>query len=112
GFAAMQVAPSSGLPRVPRPNVALQPLAQQARRLDTTLTSLGQPIAPDDRRAIDEAIGARNEEDGVQQIQAALDKYVLATVRINPESRVSVEAGPAKPELVEGGSRLFVVKVL
>ena len=97
---------------MPRPNVALQPLAQQARRLDTTLTSLGQPISPDDRRVIDEAIGARNEEDGVQQIQAALDKYVLATVRINPESRVSVEAGPAKPELVEGGSRLFVVKVL
>jgi hypothetical protein len=112
GFAAMQVPPPSGQPRVPRPNVALQPLAQQARRLDTTLTSLGQPIALDDRRAIDEAIGARNEEDGVQQIQAALDKYVLATVRINPESRVSVEAGPAKPELVEGGSRLFVVKVL
>jgi hypothetical protein len=112
GFAAMQVSPSSGLPRVPRPNVALQPLAQQARRLDTTLTSLGQPISPDDRRMIDEAIGARAEEEGVQQIQAALDNYVLATVRINPESRVSVEVGPAKPELVESGARLFLVKVL
>src|SRR4029453_14661622 len=28
------------------------------------------------------------------------------------ESRVSVEQGPATPELVEGGTRLFLVKVL
>jgi len=108
-FAAIQ---PSGAPRVPRPSAPLQPLAQQARRLDTTLTALGQPLAADDRRSIDAAIAASDEEEGVQQIQSALDKYVLATVRINPESRVSVEVGPAKPELVESGSRLFLVKVL
>jgi hypothetical protein len=33
-----------------------------------------------------------------------LDKYVLAVVEINPESRVKVEQGAAKPELIEGGS--------
>ena len=107
GFAAMQLSP-----RVPRPNVPLQPLAQQARRLETTLSYLGQPLASDDHRLIDEALGAANEEDGVQQIQTALDKYVLAIVRINPESRVSVDQGPARPELVESGTRLFLVKVL
>src|SRR5439155_24242904 len=69
-------------------------------------------IAADDRRMIDEAIGATDEEDGVRQIQTALDNYVLAAVRINPESRVSVDQGPAAPELVEGGTRLFLVKVL
>jgi hypothetical protein len=106
-FGAMQ--PSQ---RVPRPNVALQPLAQQARRLETTLSYLGQPLAPADRRLIDDALGAADEEDGVQQIQTALDKYVLAVVRINPESRVSVDQGPARPELVESGTRLFLVKVL
>lgn len=99
-------------PRVPRPNVALQPLAQQARRLETTLSYLGQPMAASDRRLIDEALSVHDEEEGVQQIQRALDAYVLATVRINPESRVSVDQGPARPELVEGGTRLFLVKVL
>jgi hypothetical protein len=106
-FGAMQLAP-----RVPRPTVPLQPLAQQARRLETTLSYLGQPLAAADHRLIDEALGAADEEDGVQQIQTALDKYVLAVVRINPESRVSVDQGPARPELVESGTRLFLVKVL
>ena len=41
-----------------------------------------------------------------------LDPHVLAMVRINPESRVKVEQGPAKPDLVEGGTRLFLVKVI
>jgi len=97
---------------VPRPNVPLQPLAQQARRIETTLTYLGQPLAPDDHRRIDDALAVTDEEEGVQQIQAALDKYALAIVRINPESRVSVDQGPARPELVESGTRLFLVKVL
>ena len=53
-------------PRVPRPDVPLQPLAQQARRLETTLSYLGQPIASADRRLIDDALAAANEEAGVQ----------------------------------------------
>jgi hypothetical protein len=107
GFAAMQLSPT-----VPRPNVPLQPLAQQARRIETTLSYLGQPLAAGDRRLIDDALAVSDEEEGVQQIQRALDKYALAIVRINPESRVSVDHGPATPELVEGGTRLFLVKVL
>ena len=98
--------------RVPQPAVALQPLAQQARRVETTLAYLGQPIAAADHRLIDDAMAVGDEEEGVRQVQTALDKYVLAAVRINPESRVSVEQGPAAPELVEGGTRVFLVKVL
>src|SRR5215831_2343065 len=98
--------------RVPQPTVALQPLAQQARRVETTLAYLGQPISPADRRLIDDAMAVSDEEEGVRQIQTALDKYALAVVRINPESRVSVEQGPAAPELVEAGTRVFLVKVL
>src|SRR5262245_44009370 len=100
------------VPQVARPNVPLQPLAQQARLLDSTLTDLGQPLAADDRRVIDDAMAVSDEDDGVQQLQRVLDKYALAVVRINPESRVSVDQGPAAPELVEGGARLFLVKVL
>ena len=99
-------------PPVQQLRVALQPLAQQVRRLDNALTALGQPLGADDRRAIDEAIGTADEEEGALKLQRALDRYALAVVRINPESRVSVEQGPAKPELVEGGTRLFLVKVL
>jgi hypothetical protein len=92
--------------------VALQPLAQQVRRLDAALTYLGQPLSAGDRRAIDEAIGDADEQEAAARLQRTLDAHVLAVVRINPESRVSVEPGPAKPELVESGTRLFLVKVL
>src|SRR4029453_15864081 len=44
--------------------------------------------------------------------QTLLDAPVLPTVDINPESRVKVEQGAAKPELVEAGTRLFLVKVI
>ena len=98
--------------RLPQLSVPLQPLAQQARRLETALTYLGQPLASTDRQAINDAISAADEEAAVQERQTTLDRHVLAVVRINPESRVSVEQGPAKPELVEGGTRLFLVKVL
>src|SRR5437773_12298060 len=98
--------------QVPQPPVDLQPLAQQARRVETALNYLGQPLAAEDRQALDAAISSRVEAQAAEQIQTTLDKYVLAIVRINPESRVSVDQGPAKPELVEGGTRLFLVKVL
>jgi hypothetical protein len=100
------------LPPVPRPQVALQPLAQQARRVESALAWLGQPLAAHDRQALDAAVAQRDEAEAAQQLQSVLDAYVLAVVRINPESRVSVEQGPARPELVEGGTRLFLVKVL
>ncbi|MGH7246569.1 MAG: CehA/McbA family metallohydrolase [Pseudomonadota bacterium] len=48
----------------------------------------------------------------MQQIERILDRHALAIVDINAESRVKVEPGPAKPELVEHGTRLFLVKVI
>ena len=45
-------------------------------------------------------------------LEQTLEPYVLATVDINAESRVKVERGPAPAELVKGGSRLFLVKVV
>jgi hypothetical protein len=92
--------------------VPLQPLAQQVRRVATALAYLGQPLAPEDSRAIDEAVALKDEAAAVERIQTTLDRYALAVVRVNPESRVSVDPGPAKPELVESGTRLFLVKVL
>ena len=91
--------------------VALQPLAQHVRRVETALAYLGQPLTAADRVRLNDAIGEADEERAVAGIDAALDSYVLLDVTINPESRVSVTQGHAQPALVEGGSRLFLVRV-
>src|SRR3954469_18288857 len=92
--------------------LALQPLAQQVRRLETALEYLGQPLPVKDRQAIDGAIARTDTGAAVSEIQAILDRFVLANIHINPESRVKVEQGRAVPELVQGGTRLFLVKVI
>jgi hypothetical protein len=98
--------------RAPVISVPLQPLALQVRRLETTLDYLGQPLTASDRRAIADAMAMGDEGAASGRLQEILDPYALAIVHINPESRVSVEQGAARPELVQGGTRLFVVKVL
>ena len=92
--------------------VPLQPLAQQVRRLETALVYLGQPFPAADQKRIDDAIADPDEAAAVHKLEAVLDKYALIQVEINPESRVKVEQGAASPDLVEAGTRLFLVKVL
>src|SRR4029077_8103898 len=72
-------------------SVALQPLAQQVRRVETALAYLGQPLSADERNAIDGAIGMADTAAAVSSLQQILDRHVLATVHINPESRVKGE---------------------
>ena len=91
--------------------VPIQPFALHVRQLEDALDYLGQTLPAADQKAINDAIGQADESRSVSQIEQVLDKYVLCFVDINAESRVKVEPGPAKPELVEGGSRLFLVKV-
>ena len=96
----------------PGPVVALQPLAQTVRRLEGALVYLGQPLPPADHDAIANALALPDEAAGAAALQRVLDAHVLLTVRINPESRVSIEQGSASPALIEEGTRLFLVKVL
>src|SRR5215208_5393470 len=91
--------------------VALQPLAQQVRQVESVLASLGQPLTGPEHEALNRAIGDRDEQQAVRMIGDALAGHVLLDVTINPESRVSVLQGPAAPSLVEGGSRLFLVRI-
>ena len=107
-------APSQATPEPPHPTlrpIALQPLAQHVRQLETALAYLGQPLPAADHAAINEAIADEDEAAAVKRIEAVLDRHVLFEVEINPESRVRVAQGAARPELVEQGSRLFLVKV-
>jgi hypothetical protein len=92
--------------------VPLQPLAQQARRLETALRYLGQPLSQADHDAINAAVASTDEGAGVMRLQQILDRHALITVHISPESRVKVEQAAARPDLVQGGTRLFLVKVI
>jgi hypothetical protein len=94
------------------PSVALQPLAQQVRQLESALDYLGQPLSAQDQQAINKAVSNPDEATAVTQLERVLDKHTLAVVDINPESRVKVQPGPARPELVQEGTRIFLVKVL
>jgi hypothetical protein len=92
--------------------IPLQPLAQQVRQLEEALNYLGQPLSAADHQLINKAIANPDQAVAVTQIEAVLEPYVLVKVDINPESRVKVEQGAAKPILAEGGTSLFLVKVV
>ncbi|MDE0433380.1 MAG: CehA/McbA family metallohydrolase [Bryobacterales bacterium] len=92
-------------------SVPLQPFAQQVRRLEDALSYIGQPLPMADHAAINRALALTDESQAVTKLQEILDQYVLVEVDINAESRVKVRQGKAKPELVEKGTRMFLVKV-
>ena len=94
------------------PKVSLQPLAQQVRQIESALNYLGQPLPSADVQRINAAVALQNEAAAAAELERVLDRYVLVVVTINPESRVKVDPGSVKPELVEKGTRNFLVKVL
>jgi hypothetical protein len=91
--------------------VELQPLTAQVRRLLETLDYIGAPLAGDDRRAVEAAIEKADGAQSTGAVERVLDRYVLLEVGINPESRVHVTQGSARPDLVQNGWRTFLVKV-
>ncbi|HLA40979.1 MAG TPA: CehA/McbA family metallohydrolase [Candidatus Glassbacteria bacterium] len=95
----------------PVTNVEFQPLGSATSRLIETLNYIGMPLAAADREELERALSAAEHEQAIIDIQRVLDKYCLALVDINPESRVKVKAGPAPKELVQQGWRSFLVKV-
>ena len=92
-------------------SVPLQPFAQQVRRLEDALSYIGQPLPMADHAAINRALALKDESEAAEKLQEILDQHVLVEVDINAESRVKVRQGKAKPELVEKGTRMFLVKV-
>jgi hypothetical protein len=93
-------------------NVAMQPFMAQVDRVEAALGYLGQPLAEQDRERIKAIAAGRDTGSAVAQVEAILDKYVLAVVTISSESRVDVKRGPAAPELIQNGTRSFLVKVI
>ncbi len=92
--------------------VEYQPLAAQVGRVLEALEMLGEPLPAADRAELKRlTTEAADPGQAVLAMQKILDRYCLVGVNINPESRVKVQQGPAKPELVEQGWRTFLVKV-
>ena len=103
------LATADQLPIVP---VEHQPLAALVLRLLEALELSGEPLPPAETAELKSLAGAsRDLPQAVTRIQQILDAHCLAGVTINPESRVKVQEGPAKPELVQQGWRTFLVKV-
>ncbi|MFL5616874.1 MAG: hypothetical protein ACJ79A_00610, partial [Gemmatimonadaceae bacterium] len=89
----------------------LQPLVAEVRRLIEAMAYLGEPFPDADRARLDAAASMGDEARAVVEVQRILDPKCLLLVRINPESRVSIERGTAPARLVERGWRAFLLKV-
>ena len=92
-------------------DVPLQPFVSQVTRLIAAAEYLGAPLPPDHQRELEAAFKMTDEKSAVTAIQRVLDCHCLVGVDINPQMRVKVAPGPARPELVEHGWRQFLVKV-
>jgi hypothetical protein len=91
--------------------VEAQPLVSQVRRLVEAMKYLGEPLSDADRARIDAAASVTDGARAVEDIQRVLDPLCLLAIRINPESRISVDRAGAPARLVEQGWRAYLVKV-
>ena len=110
--AVLCVARAAAAPALPIvTNVEPQPLVAQVNRLIETLEYTGSPLPAATKSALHAAMAKSDATEAGEEIQKLLDPLCLVGVNINPESRVKVAPGPAKPELIEQGWRQFLVKV-
>jgi hypothetical protein len=88
-----------------------QPLLAAVGRLVEAMAFLGEPFSDADKARLLAAGSQKTAGEAVAEIERVLDPHCLVSVRINPESRVSVERGTAPARLVEQGWRAFLMKV-
>ena len=90
--------------------VETQPFLAALRPLMDATELLGSPFSAAEKAALEGCVSSHTPAD-VEKARAVLDAHCLFVVNINPEQRVKVAAGPAKPELDEAGWRQFLVRV-
>ena len=92
--------------------VEFQPFAAQVARVLQALEVVGEPMPVADAKELQQLLekGPASAKT-VERMQQILDKYALAGVEINPESRVKVQQGQAPAALIEQGWRAFLIKV-
>ena len=96
---------------LPVTQVEHQPLVSATQRLLEALIYIGAPLSDTDSKTIRAAMRNTDKAKSITAIQKILDKYCIAGVHINAESRVEVAEGWVKKELVQQGWRTFLVKV-
>ena len=77
-------------------DVPLQPFVS-GHTADRRSRAPGTPLPPDHQRELEVAFKMTNEESAVTSIQRVLDCHCLVGVEINPQMRVKVAPGPARP---------------
>jgi hypothetical protein len=88
-----------------------QPLIAQVSRLVEAMAYLGEPLGDADQERITSAASMSDGARALEEIQQVLDPRCLLTIRINPESRISLDRAAAPARLVEHGWRAYLVKV-
>jgi hypothetical protein len=101
--------PAAELPLVT--GVEWQPFVAQVKRLTEATDYLGTPFSAADKAILAAVLDGPASDATAEKIQSILDRYCLFGVNINPEMRVKVAQGAARPELTEKGWRQFLVKV-
>lgn len=89
-----------------------QPLEAAAQRVVTALKMAGSPLPAEDLKRLEAIRSVEGNTRAVREIQEVLDVHCLATVQINPESRVKVARGAKAAVLDQRGWTNFLVKVV
>jgi hypothetical protein len=111
-FLLLSTATSALADTVLLPGSDWQPFSAQVKRLTEALEYSGSPLDAKTDDVLKAALVEKDIKNANEKIQGALDANCLFIVSINPEMRVKVAPGPAKPELLEQGWRQFLVKVV
>ncbi|WP_200836540.1 CehA/McbA family metallohydrolase [Roseiconus lacunae] len=106
---------SSVAQEIPEPiigTVDRQPFEAGVKRFVQALEIAGSPLPAADQQTLRQLWQENDQTKVVREIQTVLDRHCLAIVSINPESRVKVAIGPAKPMLDQNGWTNHLVKVV
>ena len=98
------------LKAAPVENVPVQPLRAQVKRVVEALSYVGAQLTKDEQASLAK-LSAGNDDDYAVAVQSLFAARTLAEIHINPESRVKVTAGSAKPLLVQSGWTVFLIRV-
>jgi hypothetical protein len=93
------------------PYADFQALLAQVRRVIEAMAWLGEPFSREEIARVDAAAAVTDTSRALAELRRVVDARCLVVVRINPESRVSIARGDARPALVEQGWRSFLVRV-
>ena len=92
--------------------VELQPFSKHVQRLIRKLDYLGSPLPDETASQLKEILADESDTEAIIKIQNILDKFCLASVMINPESRVKTKQGPAPAKLFHNQPYRYLVKII